>query len=115
MSYTTKKTRERLAKLAYEYNISNNANGYAINLLYVRWATPEDIELYFAEIGKHWWKVNFPHEECEYLVVDTICENEYGSMYSNDLWSLVPLNELPYRMAKQVANMLNNGINYCEL
>lgn len=116
MAYTTSKTRERLYRLAQKCNINPHKNGYAVNLLHVHWASEEEVNDYFNELTSYWWSCNFlRRRDCAYIVIDTICENEYGSTYSNGLWSVVPINELPERMARQVANMLNNGINYCEV
>lgn len=108
MAYTTSKTRERLYRLAYDYNISNRTRGNRVTHLYLYWASKEQIADYLEEVGQ-------VDRGCDYIALDTVHINEYGGEYSNELWSVVPINELPERMARQVANMLNNGINYCEV
>ena len=116
MAYTTRQTRKRLCDIAYKFNISSQTNGYTVNLLRVHWASEKEVKSYFDGLNYYCGSCDFSkRRDCEYIVVDTMYENEYGSIYSNDLWAVIPINELPYRMARQVVNMLNNGIYHCEL
>lgn len=106
--HTTKQTRQRLAQLAWDYNVSRYSNGYATTCVYARWADNYDVECYLRESGNI-------RIGCDYIVLDTICVNEYGNSYSNDLWAVVPINELPERMARQIVNALNNEVHYFDL
>jgi hypothetical protein len=100
-----KATMKRLARLAEDYNIARESNNYATTRIYARWADDEDVADYIRESGH-------TRRECDYIVLDTICVNEYGGSYSNDLWSVVPINELPERMARQIVNALNDDVHY---
>lgn len=106
--HTTIQTRQRLAQLACDFNISRSNNNYKTTRIYARWACKQEIEEYLRESGR-------TRRGRDYIVLDAICVNEYGSSYSNDLWAVVPINELPERMARQVANALNNGVHYFDL
>lgn len=106
--YTTKQTRQRMEQLAWDYNISRYSNNYATTRIFARWAYNDEIEGYLLESGG-------TRRDCDYILMDAICVNEYGGLYSNDLWSVVPINELPERMAKQIAAALNNGVHYFDL
>lgn len=108
MAHTARQTRRRLAQLAWDYNISMYSNNYETTCIYARWADHYDVDDYIRESGH-------TRRECDYIVLDTICVNEYGGSYSNDLWAVVPINELPERMAKQIANALNNDVHYFDL
>lgn len=104
----TIQTRQRLAQLAWDNNISRYSNNYATTCIFARWANEDEVNEYLNEAG-------LARRGCDYIVLDTICVNEYGSSYANDLLAVVPINELPERMARQVANALNNGVHYFDL